>query len=100
MKVLFICNQNKHRSKTAEEMFKGVFETRSKGIFNNPFTKKDLEWADLIVVMEDFQRKTIADKYPDLYLKKKIVSLDIPDVYSYAQPELKSLLKTKMKTLV
>ena len=31
MKVLFICNQNQNRSKTAENMFKGKFETKSEG---------------------------------------------------------------------
>ncbi len=33
MKVLFICNQNENRSKTAEELFKGKFETTSAGLY-------------------------------------------------------------------
>ena len=31
MKVLFICNQNENRSKTAEELFKNRYKTKSAG---------------------------------------------------------------------
>ena len=100
MKVLFICNQNENRSKTAEELFKGVFKTKSAGLFNEkPVTEKQLSWADLIVVMEDFQREEIAKRFPRQYIKKKILSLDIPDAYYYNDPELVSLLNSKIKEL-
>lgn len=101
MNVLFICNQNKHRSKTAEDFFKGRFNTKSAGLFNeNPLTKEQLSWADLVVVMEDFQRKEIGTRFPNLYLQKKIISLDIPDYYQYNQPELIEILKTKEELLI
>ena len=100
MKVLFICNQNKNRSKTAEELFKDRFETKSAGLFTEkPVTRKQLEWADIIVVMEDFQRKEVAARFPDIYLKKKIINLDIPDVYAYGQNELKTVLISRIKAL-
>ncbi len=100
MKVLFICNQNQNRSKMAEELFRFKFETKSAGLFNDvPVAKKQIEWADVIVVMEDFQRKELSDRFPDLYLKKRIISLDIPDVYTYGQPELKDALLSKIKVL-
>lgn len=98
MKVLFICNQNQHRSKTAEELFRGSFETKSAGLYNErPVTKEQLEWADLIVVMEDEQRAEISKRFPKLYMKKRIVSLGVPDTYSYGQAELKNLLKEKLR---
>jgi len=101
MKVLFICNQNQHRSKTAEELFKGRFETKSAGLFNEtPVTEKQISWADVIAVMEDFQRGEIAKRFPELYLKKRIISLNIPDVYQYNQPELVSILKNKVNGLI
>ena len=101
MRVLFICNQNQHRSKTAEEVFKDRFETKSAGLFNNkPVTKIQLEWADLIVVMEDFQRSEIAKRFPDIYIKKQILSLEIPDLYHYNQPELINILKIKFDNLI
>lgn len=100
MRVLFICNQNMNRSKTAEELFKDKFETKSAGLYNkSPVTKKQLEWADTIVVMGDEQRSEVAKRFPELYIKKRILSLGIPDVYCYNQPELIEVLKHKMGEL-
>lgn len=100
MKVLFICNQNQNRSKTAEELFKNKFEVKSAGLYNEkPVTKSQLEWADIIVVMEDEQRKELGKRFPTPYLKKRIISLNIPDVYSYGQPQLINILKSKMSEL-
>ncbi|MBI2667460.1 phosphotyrosine protein phosphatase [Candidatus Woesearchaeota archaeon] len=97
MKVLFVCNQNQNRSKTAEELFKGRFKTKSAGLYNKkPVTEKEISWADVIIVMEDSQRTEIANRFPKLYLKKRILSLDIPDVYSYNQPILIDALKSKI----
>lgn len=97
MKVLFVCNQNQNRSKTAEGLFKDKFETKSAGLFNEkPVTEKQLAWADVIVVMEDFQRTEIANRFPGQYIQKRILSLNIPDIYLYNQQELIMLLKTKL----
>lgn len=98
MKVLFICNQNQHRSKTAEELFRDRFETKSAGLYSEqPVTEKQIEWADLVIVMEDVQRKELSQRFPELYLRKQIISLDIPDVYVYDSPELKQILEEKIK---
>lgn len=100
MKVLFICNQNQNRSKTAEEVFKNKFETKSAGLFNEkPVTVRQISWADVIVVMEDFQREEIAKRFPKQYMQKRILSLNVPDVYYYNQPELVNLLKSKVNEL-
>ncbi len=96
MKLLFICNQNKNRSKTAEEIFKDKFETKSAGLYNiSPVTENQISWADKIVVMEDFQRSEIAKRFPKQYIKKQIISLEIPDIYNYNNPELIKMLKSK-----
>ena len=101
MKVLFICNQNKNRSKTAEKIFNNRFQTKSAGLYNSkPVTKKQLSWADTIVVMEDEQRTEISKRFPDIYIKKRILSLGIPDTYSYNQPELITNLKSKLNKLI
>ena len=101
MKVLFICNQNKHRSKTAEELFRNKFETKSSGLFNKrPLTEGEVAWADVILVMEEEQRLELAKRFPTYYLQKRILSLDIPDTYSYGQPELIDLLKFKVPDLL
>ena len=96
MNILFICNQGKYRSRTAEILFKGRFETKSAGLYNeNPVTEKEISWADIIVVMKDEQRKELSKRFPEQYLMKKIISIGIDDIYSYNQPELIELLKEK-----
>jgi predicted protein tyrosine phosphatase len=101
MNVLFICNQNQHRSKTAEELFKDSFKTRSAGLFNpKPISESELSWADLVVVMEGWQRTEISKRFPKTYMKKRILSWDIPDIYHYNQPELISVLKNKVDELL
>lgn len=101
MNVLFICNQNIHRSKTAEYVFKDRFVTRSAGLYNNhPVTNEELLWADLVIVMEDQQRTELAQRFPRQYLQKQIISIDIPDIYCYNQKELVELLESRMNTIV
>ena len=100
MKVLFICNQNLNRSRTAEELFKGRFETKSAGLYNEkPVTEKQLSWADVVVVMEDIQREEVAMRFPKQYMQTRILSFNIPDVYYYNQPELVNLLKSRINEL-
>jgi predicted protein tyrosine phosphatase len=100
MKVLFICNQNENRSKTAEELFNAQFETMSAGLYNGkPVDEKQIEWADTIIVMEELQRRELSKRFPKQYLKKQILCLGIPDIYFYNQPELIEVLKEKMSKL-
>ncbi|MBD3355086.1 phosphotyrosine protein phosphatase [Candidatus Woesearchaeota archaeon] len=101
MKVLFICNQNENRSKTAEELFKDRFDTKSAGLFNEtPVNASELEWADKIIVMEDIQRSEIAKRFPKQYIQKQILCLNIPDIYHYNQPKLIKLLKSEISKLL
>jgi len=101
MKILFICNQNQNRSKTAENMFKGKFKTKSAGLYNEkPVTAKQLSWADTIIVMDEEQRREVAKRFPKQYMQKRILSLDIPDVFHYNQPELVNMLKSKINGLL
>lgn len=100
MKVLFICSQNINRSRTAEDIFKDRFETKSAGLYNPfPVSEEELEWADLVMVMEDIHKEEIARRFPRVYLEKQIISLGIPDVYSYKQPELVNILEARVDSL-
>ncbi len=72
----------------------------SAGLFNeNPVTEKQLDWADWVILMEDEQRTEIANRFPKQYLQKRILSLNIPDVYHYNQPELIDVLFSKFNDL-
>ena len=98
MNVLFVCNQNKNRSKTAEELFHKEFVTSSAGLYSEPSVREEqLQWADVVVVMEDAQRYELGKRFPTQYLRKRIVSLNIPDVFQYNQPELVELLKARIE---
>jgi len=100
MNVLFVCNQNENRSKTAEAVFKDRFNVMSAGLYNaKPVTEKQLSWADIIVVMEESQRSEIAKRFPKQYLLKRILSIDVPDIYCYNQPELIDILTSKIDEL-
>jgi len=101
MNVLFICNQNENRSKTAEEIFKDRFKTKSAGLYNaKPVTENQISWADTIIVMEEAQRSEIANRFPKQYMLKCILSLDVPDIYYYNQLELIEILKLKINEIL
>ena len=101
MKVLFICNQNQNRSKTAEHIFKGRFKTKSAGLYNTkPVTERQLSWADVVIVMEEAQRAELAKRFPNQYIRKRILSLEVPDVYHYNQPDLIKILNSKVNNLL
>ena len=98
MNVLFICNQNKNRSKLAEHLFQDKFNARSAGLYNGkPLSKKQLSWADVVVVMEEEQRNEVEKRFPQLSVQKRILSFDIPDVYNYNSHQLKACLELKAK---
>jgi predicted protein tyrosine phosphatase len=100
--ALFICSQNKLRSPTAEAVFAkwpGV-ETDSAGTNNDaetPLTPEQIEWADIIFVMEKTHRNKVSKKFRKHLNSKRVVCLDIPDDYDYMQPELVKLLEAKVE---
>ncbi|MBM3199373.1 phosphotyrosine protein phosphatase [Candidatus Woesearchaeota archaeon] len=96
LKLLFICSMNLHRSKTAEEKFRNVFETRSKGLSDKLVKEDDLDWADVVLVMEDDHRKELGLRFPQKYLEKRILCLDVPDIYLYNSPPLVEVLEERM----
>lgn len=64
MRVLFICNQNQNRSRTAEELFARHFDVQSAGLYNeHPVTEQQISWADVVVVMENDQRTELAKRF-------------------------------------
>jgi len=100
MRMLFVCNQGKHRSRTAANLFKDKYEIRYAGLFSlTPVSKNDVEWAELIIVMEDFQQDELQQRFPAECLKNRIACLGIPDIYYCGHPELVKLIKEKMKKL-
>jgi len=100
-KVLFVCNQNRLRSPTAEKLYRGAsdLEVRSAGVDRDatvPVTADLLEWADVVFVMEKRQRNLIRKRFGDLYERKRIVCLYIPDDYDFMEPRLVDLLSARL----
>ncbi len=96
-KILFVCNQGQNRSPTAAKLFSKKYETDYTGIYSDEKIKDKLIWADEIVCMESSHRKFIAEEYPREYMMKKIITLEIPDIYKTDQEELIELLKKQVK---
>lgn len=103
-KLVFICTANIQRSVTAEHLFKNDprFEVCSAG--TSPFAAMQinrdlLEWADYLIVMEKHHKEIIKKQFPDLAKNKRILCLDIPDIYEYMDVQLQYLITEKMKSL-
>ena len=100
MKLLFICNAGLNRSPTGAEAAAGMgHEAKSAGIRaeGDGRLKSLLEWAEVVFVMEKWMQDEIAERFPGEYLKKRILVLDIPDIYSKGQPELVELLRGRIR---
>ncbi|MBD8881443.1 phosphotyrosine protein phosphatase [Rhodanobacter sp. 7MK24] len=105
LRVLFVCSRNRLRSPTAEAVFAGVpgVEADSAGVASDAETVLDVaqvDWADLIVVMERRHKAVLARRFGAGLKGKRVVCLDIPDRYDYMQPELVALLEQKVGPLL
>jgi predicted protein tyrosine phosphatase len=101
MKLLFICNENTMRSRTAELVYAqtGLHDVRSAGVTKSAKVKVTsdlLHWADLIFVMEEEQQKFLLKKFPADIGFREIIILDIPDTYYIMEPELVDLIKERV----
>lgn len=100
-RALFICSRNRLRSPTAEAVFAAwpKVETDSAGLAPDAevlLSVEQLEWADLVFVMERRQRQVLLRRFPAAIRGKRLVCLDIPDDFAYLQPELVRLLERKV----
>lgn len=101
---LVVCGKNKKRSRTAEFIFKNDnrFAIRSVGVnpkSNRKITEKDIEWSDLILVMEKEHQQKIKKLYAYLELPT-IEVLDIPDEYEFMDEELIEILTEKINSYI
>lgn len=104
LKVLFVCTAHLQRSPTAVDVFyklleeKGkTAEVRSAGVdyfSDKRVTKKLIDWADKIYVMEEEHKRFITLISPES--EKKIKVLGIPDIYYRGEPELIRILREKL----
>jgi predicted protein tyrosine phosphatase len=103
--ALFVCGRNKLRSPTAERVFASWpnVETDSGGLNSDaetPLSADQIEWADIIFVMEPRQRTKLASRFRKALKGKRLICLDIADKYAFMQPELVALLAAKAGPLL
>lgn len=104
MKLLFVCTAGQQRSPTAAKLFEGMgYLTDYAGIHglgDRGLSAKKLEWADLVIVMEEFHRAYIKQHFPEYFNNHRIHVLNIPDIYYRDDPELIENIKEKMETVL
>ena len=94
--LLFVCGRNQWRSPTAEWLYRHDerVEVRSAGtsaVSRHRVSAVDIQWADLILVMEARYRTWIVTNFRTIKLPP-IENLDVPDEYGYLDEELIGLL--------
>lgn len=105
LKILFVCSRNQWRSPTGENIYKGVpgIEALSAGTEPSARIKlslKHLQWADLVLVMEQKHKEKIVQKFGNEIDTNKILVLDIPDEYNYMDTELVEEIKSKTEAFL
>jgi predicted protein tyrosine phosphatase len=100
-KVLCVCSAGLLRSPTAAVILSQApfnYNTRACGTSEEyaliPLDSVLIEWADIIVVMDEGMQRQISS-YKNL-AGKTIVNLDIEDRYPYMDEELQKLIKERM----
>ena len=91
--VLFVCSMNKWRSPTAEKLYSrySLLYTRSGGTSSkarHPVSLNDIQWADVIIVMESKHKQRLFADYPRAMEYKDVHVLEIPDQYQYMDADL------------
>lgn len=97
LRVLFVCALNQWRSPTAEHLYRNDarLQVRSAGVradARRRVSQSDLDWADVVFVMDREQKRWIQEHYrshplPDIRI------LDVPDEFTYLDPRLQAALR-------
>jgi predicted protein tyrosine phosphatase len=99
--VLFVCSANRLRSPTAEQVFSTWprIDADSAGISNDAdvqLSTDQVEWADIIFVMEKTHRNKLTRKFRASLNGKRVICLDIPDDYEFMDPVLIQILESRV----
>jgi predicted protein tyrosine phosphatase len=100
-RLLFICRQNRSRSATAERLFakRTDLDVRSAGTDPDALVRVNvnmLNWADVIFIMDPEQRRWLESTFTAHPALPRVICLDIPDVFTFLQPELVELLEQRV----
>jgi predicted protein tyrosine phosphatase len=97
--LLFLCSRNRLRSPTAEAIFASCgTKTDSAGLSPDAeviLSPDQIEWADLILVMEKIHLARLNRDYGRYLKSKRVVVLGIPDRYDFMDPALIAVLEER-----
>jgi predicted protein tyrosine phosphatase len=96
--ILFICSRNQWRSPTGEQVWRKHPELNVRSAGTSPKAKrtvntKDIQWADIIFVMEQKHKSRLKAQFTRQLDYKDIQVLDIPDEYQYMDEQLIEIMK-------
>jgi len=96
--IIFICSRNQWRSPTGERVWKKHPKLNVRSAGTSPKAKrtvsaKDVQWADVIFVMEEKHKCRLKAQFTRLLTHKNIQVLDIPDEYQYMDNELVEIME-------
>lgn len=105
LNVLFVCSKNQWRSPTAEAIYRrdDRLSVRSRGTAKSAvqtIRSDDIVWSDVILVMEDKQRRRILADFPGESKFKPMHLLDILDDYQFMDDELVELIKSAAEPII
>jgi predicted protein tyrosine phosphatase len=59
-----------------------------------------LDWADMVITMDEGQRRALQQMFPEHPALPHVVCLQIPDEFTFLQPELVTLLEARVTPLI
>ena len=100
MRLLFLCSRNQWRSPTAEAVYQNdprveVCSAGTSASARRRVSEKLLRWADLVLVMEPKHKRRLREQFPELVHELRVEVLDIPDDYTFMDPELVTLIRER-----
>jgi predicted protein tyrosine phosphatase len=100
-RLLFICRLNRSRSATAERLFtkRTDLDVKSAGTADDALVRVNvnmLTWADVIFIMDREQRRWLEREFKEQPALARVVCRDIPDVFTFLQPEFVELLEQRV----
>jgi predicted protein tyrosine phosphatase len=102
IRMLFICAKARGRGPTAAQIASGWEGVRADcaGVSEDAddlLSLEQLEWADIIFVMETRHKTRLDSKFGGAIRGRQVISLNVPDLYSFMDPELVQILTKKIR---
>lgn len=101
IRALFVSGLARNRAATAAQTFEGWTGVRTDfaGLTagtDSPLAPDQIDWAGRIYVFEKRQKAALNARFGARMRGRAVLDLDIPDLYTFMQPELIQLLHDRL----